>query len=302
MLDLIQEQISVPTSLGTMNCISDIKRLFDKHATYECFREVGIGLPQRLHTPSDYESLIHLMHDYNVYQVFVKLRYGSSGSGVVALRASGRHGVIALTTTEVTEQDAEGVPLFYNSRKIRRYSSLDEVRLLVDTLCKYQVHVERWIPKATLAGKPYDLRLLTIDGVPSHSIIRLGDSPITNLHLLNQRSDSRDVLRSLPELTVRSLLNQAMSAAKVFPKSLHLGLDMLIARNERKSVILEANAFGDLLPGLLHNGVDVYTAEIRAIMAKLCSSATGGDKSVEPGSFTDGTGAGETLEELVNHA
>jgi hypothetical protein len=33
----------------------------------------------------------------------------------------------------------------------------------------------------------------------------------------------------------------------------------------RRPVVLEMNAFGDLLPNVLHNGLDTYSAELAAM-------------------------------------
>jgi hypothetical protein len=43
-------------------------------------------------------------------------------------------------------------------------------------------------------------------------------------------------------------------------------LDVLVLPGYRQHVILECNAFGDLLPGVLCEGMDTYTAEIAALM------------------------------------
>jgi hypothetical protein len=42
----------------------------------------------------------------------------------------------------------------------------------------------------------------------------------------------------------------------IFPKSLYAGIDLLLMPGLRKPAILEINAFGDLLPNVLHNGLD----------------------------------------------
>jgi hypothetical protein len=52
---------------------------------------------------------------------------------------------------------------------------------------------------------------------------------------------------------------------RCFPGSLYAGIDLLIANGFRKHAILEVNAFGDLLPNVLWNGRDTYTAEIEAV-------------------------------------
>jgi hypothetical protein len=55
------------------------------------------------------------------------------------------------------------------------------------------------------------------------------------------------------------------SAAAAFPSALYLGIDLLVRPNRREYSLLEANAFGDYLPGLLDEGQDTYDAEIGAL-------------------------------------
>ena len=53
-----------------------------------------------------------------------------------------------------------------------------------------------------------------------------------------------------------------------FPRSLYAGLDVLLPRHGGAPVLLEANAFGDLLPELRHQGRCTYLAEIAAFCAR----------------------------------
>ena len=51
----------------------------------------------------------------------------------------------------------------------------------------------------------------------------------------------------------------------MFPESLHLGLDVLFTPGFRSHYLLEINAFGDLLPNVVHRGVNAYEAEVEAM-------------------------------------
>ena len=53
----------------------------------------------------------------------------------------------------------------------------------------------------------------------------------------------------------------------LFPNSLYCGVDLMILPDWEQHAVLEINAFGDLLPGVLWNGVDTYESEIKAIMS-----------------------------------
>src|SRR5690606_12725399 len=98
-------------------------------------------------------------------RAFIKLRYGSSASGVVAL-ASGR-GIVQATTSVELVRLAGDVQLF-NSLTVRRYTDERDVAAIVDALCREQVHVERWVPKASLEGRTFDLRVVVIAGDVRH--------------------------------------------------------------------------------------------------------------------------------------
>ena len=46
------------------------------------------------------------------------------------------------------------------------------------------------------------------------------------------------------------------------------GRDLLVAPGFRQFAVAEVNAFGDLLPNLLHDGRDTYSAELAEVFAK----------------------------------
>jgi hypothetical protein len=61
------------------------------------------------------------------------------------------------------------------------------------------------------------------------------------------------------------LLRTCERAAGVVPESLYVGVDLLVAPGFRRHAVLEINAFGDLLPGILFDGLDTYAAELSAL-------------------------------------
>ena len=48
-----------------------------------------------------------------------------------------------------------------------------------------------------------------------------------------------------------------------------LGIDILIGPNFREHRVLEFNAFGDLLPGVLWEGMNTYEAQVAACLSRL---------------------------------
>ena len=73
------------------------------------------------------------------------------------------------------------------SKKPRVLQREFEVAWLVDTLGLERIVVEDWLPKARWQGKPFDLRLVMINGGVAHVVGRANHSPFTNLNLDAQR-------------------------------------------------------------------------------------------------------------------
>jgi hypothetical protein len=55
------------------------------------------------------------------------------------------------------------------------------------------------------------------------------------------------------------------SVASAFHRSASVGVDVMLSHDWRTCRVLEANAFGDLLPNVEHEGEDTYTATLRSL-------------------------------------
>lgn len=239
----------------------DIALMFDKPVCQNRFMEAGIPCPASLGTPQSHDELRARMTASGMTRVFVKQAHGSSASGIVAL-ATAPGKVVAWTTVEVV--NLEGQPRLYNTRAVRKVVNESEVARLIDTLCRERAQAERWVPKASLPGGVFDLRVVVIAGKARHVIGRMGSTPMTNLHLLNQRVDAEVVRARMTPAAWSDALRSAERAAGRFPESLCVGVDLLIAAGFRRHAVIEVNAFGDLLPGVLHNGQDTHAATLDA--------------------------------------
>jgi hypothetical protein len=203
--------------------------------------------------------------------VFVKLAHGSSASGVVAYQrtsrgpaGSGLQSHRAVTSVEMVRTGGE--LRLYNSRRLRRYTDVREIATLIDALARHRIHVEQWLPKAGIDGRVFDLRVVVIGGRARQSVARLSRTPITNLHLLNDRAEASVIRRRMGEVAWRAAMATcARVMRECFPGSLHGGVDLLVSSNFRRHAVLEVNAFGDLLPGVTCDGLDTYAAEIAAL-------------------------------------
>jgi hypothetical protein len=264
LIDHIGNQLANAPPHFLMNDLPSLVRMFDKPWCHEFLRMHQVPVPRAIATPLNpirsHADLLERMAAARMPRVFLKLAHGSSASGVVAFQTSGNRQQI--TTTTEMQTDGHDLQLF-NSRRIRTCTDPTEIRTLIDALCRHHVHVEEWIPKAGIAGKTFDLRILGIAGTPRHVVVRTSRHPITNLHLLNQRGDL-DAVRARMGPQWDAVMKTCRRVMALFPKCLYVALDVLIRADWRAHAILELNAFGDLLPGLLDAGEDVYTAQIRA--------------------------------------
>ncbi|NUQ64880.1 MAG: STM4014 family protein [Pirellulales bacterium] len=264
LLDAWQEDLA-KQPIAWMNHPADIKLAFDKAGCQAMLDQQGIRVPGRLGTIGSYDELRARMRETGHWRVFVKLSHGSSASGVVALEA-GRNRICATTSVEIAR--VGGRTLLYNSLRLRRYENEREVAEVVNGLCVHGVHVEAWMPKASLGDGTFDLRVVVIAGEVRHIVVRTSRGPITNLHLGNRRGDLAELLRKIPGDRFAEAWDTCRRTATLFPRSLYLGMDLMFTPSFRRHAVLELNAFGDLLPGALHCGQDTYTAELAAARGK----------------------------------
>jgi hypothetical protein len=170
----------------------------------------------------------------------------------------------ATTTVEVVREGGE--LRLYNSRRVRVYQARAGIVELIDALCRHGVHVEEWLPKAGFGGRVFDLRVVVIRRRARHVVVRGSRSPITNLHLLNERGDVQALRARMGSVAWKAAMVTCERAKGCFPNSLYAGLDLVIAPDFRRHAVVEVNAFGDLLPGVLSEGQDTYEAELRALL------------------------------------
>ena len=68
-----------------MNHPLEITQMFDKVKTNELLKESSISVPPIIPPFTTFENILELMEDIKLYEIFIKPRYGSSGSGIIAL-------------------------------------------------------------------------------------------------------------------------------------------------------------------------------------------------------------------------
>ncbi|MFI6230193.1 STM4014 family protein [Micromonospora echinospora] len=258
-----------------LNQPADILAMGDKRRCHATLDAAGVPVPAALGEVTGYAGLRAAMRRAGWTRVFVKPAHGSSASGVLALAADGSR---VLATTPVERDDGR----LFNSLRVRRYTDESEVAEIVDRLAPDGLHVERWLPKAGLADRVVDLRVVVVAGRPTHAVVRAGRGPITNLHLGNARGDLAAVRAAAGPTNWAAAMATCARAAACFPDTLHVGVDLMFTVGWHRHAVAEVNAFGDLLPGVLADGRDTYATQVHTLVGgwrPTGGRASAGDRS-----------------------
>jgi glutathione synthase/RimK-type ligase-like ATP-grasp enzyme len=259
-----------------LNTPQSILAMLDKHACQRQLQAQGITSPtlvsfadaahDGINADMDFRALIQHLIAHHHYSVFIKPRYGSSAAGVMALRIKPDGRQYILRTSLELVQDHQGTRC-YNSLKVRTYTRFSDIAALYNIVVQEGAYIERWLPKAQLEGLNFDLRVVVIHGQASHYVTRCSKSPMTNLHLGNQRGDV------LNHPQGNDILSKAYAAAESAVQAIAgagcVGVDVVISGTRLSPYVIELNAFGDLLPGIfnsaLNRPLDTYQYQIQAM-------------------------------------
>jgi glutathione synthase/RimK-type ligase-like ATP-grasp enzyme len=259
----VEDSLNAVPGCRVMNPPGEIGAMFDKARCHEILRARRVTVPTLLGIPGSSAELRAMMSAHQCRRVFLKPCHSSSASGVVALEVSSGSEQ-AFSSVELVRERGE-VRLF-NSLKVRRYSGTREISELIDAVCQERSLAEAWLPKAGFDGLRFDLRVLVVAGSAAHVVVRQSSGPMTNLHLGNQRGDLRRLRERMGETNWQAAMGACEQAAAAFPNSLYIAVDLLVAPSFRRVAVAEVNAFGDLLPNVLHDGRDTYATELEALV------------------------------------
>jgi hypothetical protein len=247
----------------------EIEIMFDKPRCQARLHAAKIPTPRTLGIPQNFDDLTAKIQEAHCRRAFIKLAHGSSAAGVVAYQTNGTNHR-AMTTTEVVK--TKNQTCLYNSRRVRTLTSLQEIAELIDVLCRHRAHAEEWIPKAGFQGRSCDLRVVVIKDRARHKVVRLSKHPLTNLHLLNDRVEGELLRNNVSPESWEAAMHSCEKVMHCFPNSLCGGVDLLFTAGFTRHAIIEVNAWGDLLPGALHENQTTYEAQIDAALNNHVSS------------------------------
>lgn len=249
-----------------LNAPADIVNMFDKRQTHRVLSAAGVPVPRLLAPPeelTDYEILRERMLSSRLHRVFIKLAAGSGASGVIAYQLNPVTGAEIAVTTVGIESFIARPSIFYNTRKLRRYTDGTAIRPIVNWLLRHGAHVERWIAKAAYRDRTFDIRQLVVGGEACHRIARVSGTPITNLHLRSERMRLDDMM--LPAAVQNAVSSCAEQALAAFPGSSVAGVDVLLDNGSGKPYVVDMNPFGDLLYNVDHQGLNTYEWEMKKL-------------------------------------
>ena len=259
----IESELAGHPQVRLMADPGDVPILFDKGICQTIWQQAGLAVPPFwLHLHS-YDQLRAAFAGDRHQQLFLKLRHGYSAMGAMALQWQGSR-VRALVPLEICRDC--GVTRLYLSKRVQSITDEHVIAALVDWLGREGMIVEPWLPKARIDGRNFDLRAVVIAGRVRHVVGRANYGPFTNLNLDGVRIPAEVVQAHLGNEAWQQATQLCAAAASCFPRSQYLGIDLLVRSGGRGFALLEGNAFGDYLPGLVdREHRTTYEAELIAL-------------------------------------
>lgn len=242
-----------------LNSPQAIKDTLDKQKCKELLSGTGVAATPVLAADiDDMEALKQLMRNCRKDRVFIKPRYGSGASGVLAYRINPRTGNEVLYTSVYADGDT-----LTNTKKLRRFDDSGIISRIGNGILGAGAVVEEWIPKARHGTKSYDLRVVYQFGRIEYMVARQSAGPITNLHLNNDALAVADL--GLGRETIAAIEQLCCRAVSYFEGLRVAGIDILLTRGTLVPYIIEINAQGDLIYQDIGHGNRIYRGQIRYI-------------------------------------
>ncbi|MCI5055209.1 MAG: hypothetical protein MRY83_03820, partial [Flavobacteriales bacterium] len=137
-----------------------------------------------------------------------------------------------------------------------------EIRDIINAMVPAGLMAEEWIRKKMFNNKSVDLRILIINKQASLVVPRISHHIITNLHLGNEKGNIEDLRNSWGDEVIDTAKREAIKAVEEIGGLFYAGVDVAIDPRGMP-VILEVNAFGDMLLGIENNGLNSYDLELQ---------------------------------------
>ena len=242
---------------------AEIALCYDKHDCNSHLMNHGIAVPRALTPPARLDDLLDEICATAGRRAFLKINHGAGAAGTIAL-ALGPSGRLAAYTALIRDRGA-----LHATKRVRRISDRAEIRDLVEALIPLGLHAERWVPKAGVDGKSVDLRLVATRSGAPFPVLRMSDTPMTNLHLDAVRAPAARLFDRMPPAAVEAIFATAANVMRLFPGTAMLGLDIAVHTDLTRHSVLEANAFGDHVRNVTIDGETPQDRQIREIEQRM---------------------------------
>lgn len=229
----------------------DILLLLDKYKTKKVLELANINsTPLIDENFANFSELFNYLKQHNLSRIFIKPRYGSGASGIIALKYNSKLNEAVVYTTIVEKNGS-----FFNGNKTHYTNNQVKIHSILNFILSTPVIIEKWISKKKYEGLNYDLRVVMFKQELLYIVPRGANSPITNLHLNNLPLDE-NIISNKDEITqfCRKVMAQ-------FPNLSYAGIDILITPKNELFVI-EINAQGDAIYNDFYNENSIYKRQI----------------------------------------
>lgn len=264
---------AVDFNIFLMNDFEDVINMMDKSRTYDLLekhmKNSEFYLPKRLEMPKSYKELREI-YGNQLMKCFIKLRYGSGSTGILAYSNHPKRGEEKVFTS-LNFQKSNGEKMFFSNYRVNCFKEREVVEELMNWVLNNGAHMEKWIPKSTYKGYAFDTRAFVLEKKSSYLLSRLSKSPITNLHLKNQRKESNEIFE---EKDLKRVAKASEDVMKIFSNSLYAGIDV-VTSNSYRPYIIDVNPFGDLFHHLLGTKENIYYLEINKAINMLRGEING---------------------------
>ena len=239
-----------------LNSIEAIIQTLDKRESKNVLQNAGLSTPMSLQDAASLIDLREMLLALKIFGVFIKPRWGSGASGVIAYRINPKNRQEVIYTS-VWPTDCR----LYNTNRLRKISDVTKIETIVNGILSQDAIIEEWIPKVEYKGKAFDLRCVFQFGKIAYRIARQSYGPITNLHLNNSPLEMAEL--NLPEKTLTEIDELCHCATHLFSGLNVCGIDILLHKSTLKPYIIELNAQGELIYQDIFDKNTIYTDQVR---------------------------------------
>lgn len=251
------------SSLRFLNAPKAIITALDKRATKKALLLANLPTPPALECNATcFEELLLLMEAARWGRVFVKPRFGSGAAAVSAFAYDFKHsrGVIY---TSLAKKNGEWI----NTKKIGRVTDPSLCFQILNFVLSLDAVVEQWVPKPSVNGITFDLRVVWQLGKIEAIVARGSRGPITNLHLNDLALPTELVEEWIDYDLIEEICKKATN---VIPGLSSAGLDLLCTPKGYQ--IIEINSQGDLIYRDIFDKNTIYSNQAQHLL-KLSAAA-----------------------------